>query len=55
MDEGNPYVGAQMCNDPGFAPGGSIKANAKIGPRFEIMATQAINPGNEIILSYNLV
>ena len=43
-----------MCNDPDFVAGGSIKANAKIGLRFEILATWLINPGDEILLSYNL-
>ena len=38
--KGNPYLGVHMCNDPDFASGGSIKANAKIGPKFEILATR---------------
>ena len=52
--KGNPYLGAHMCNDPDFSQSGSIKANAKIGPKFEILATRAINPGDEILLKYNL-
>ena len=53
-NKGHPYLGAHMCNDPDFVQSGSIKANAKIGHTFEILATRLINPGDEILLSYNL-
>ena len=53
--QGNPYLGAHMCNDPDFSPGGSIKADAKVGHTFEILATRAINLGDDILLTYDLV
>ena len=53
--KGNLYLGTHICNNPDFVSGGSIKANAKIGPKFELLATRAINLGDEILLNYNLV
>ena len=53
--EGNPYLGTHMCNNPDYGSECKSTKNAKFGPQFEILATQAINPGDEILLNYNLV
>ena len=53
--EGNPYLAAHMCNNPDYGSKCKSTKNAKISPRFEILATRAINPGDEILLNYNLV
>ena len=56
--KGPSYLGAYMCNDPLWQSGGlksKVKPNAKIVHDFRIVATRAINVGDEIILKYNLV
>ena len=53
--EGNLYLGAHMCNNPDYGSECKSTKNAKIGHKFEILATRAIKPGDEILLNYNLV
>ena len=53
--KGNPYLGTHMCNDPDFGSKCKSTKNTKIGHTFEILATRAIKPGDEILLNYNLV
>lgn len=52
--EENPYLGAHICKDPSFGSNCKSTKNGKIGHKFEILATQAIKPGDEILLNYNL-
>ena len=53
--EGNPYLAAHMRNNLDYGSKCKSTKNAKIGPRFEILATRAINPGDMILLNYNSV
>ena len=59
--KGELHLGAHMVNDPNWKMEGDAQVkcvraqNARIGDRFEFIATKNISIGEEILLCYNLV